>query len=215
LGSLLERLCGLFSCPGGAAGETGPMRLIVGLGNPGASFSGTRHNVGSEAVDLLAGRFGEPIKRRKFGALTSELAAGGHKVVLLKPQEYMNRSGQAVATAMGFYKLSSSDLMVVTDDLALPPGRIRLRSSGSAGGHNGLKDIISRLGTEDFARLRVGVGGPGAANTKDYVLTRPPQEEREAIERAIPAAVDALVCWLEEGIEAAMSRYNVRKSGDE
>ncbi|MBE0535155.1 MAG: aminoacyl-tRNA hydrolase [Phycisphaerae bacterium] len=188
------------------------MRLIVGLGNPGAAYAGTRHNVGFEVVDKLAARFGTDVKRKKFGSLTGEFAAGGGKVVLLKPQEFMNRSGQAVATAVGFYKVPLQDVMVVTDDLALEPGRIRMRPSGSAGGHNGLKDIILRLGSEDFGRLRVGVGGPGGGNTKDYVLSRPARDEREAIESAIAAAVEALSCWLQEGIDAAMSKYNVRKS---
>jgi len=210
LGGLLERLCGWFSGSGESVCEAGQMRMIVGLGNPGAAYKGTRHNVGFETVDLLAARYGVEVKRRKFGALAGEFSAGCGKVLVMKPQQYMNRSGQAVATAAGFYKLSPSDLMVVTDDLALPPGRIRLRASGSAGGHNGLKDIIGRLGTEDFGRLRVGIGGPGVVNTKDYVLSRPAEEELEAMNGAVGAAVEALVCWLEEGIDAAMRKYNVR-----
>ena len=215
MGGLLERVLGWFSGSARPAGEAGPMRLIVGLGNPGAAYKGTRHNVGFEAVDLFAARYEAQIKRRNFGALTGEIAAGGQKILLMKPQEYMNRSGQAVATAAGFYKLASSDVMVVTDDMALSPGQIRLRASGSAGGHNGLKDIIGRLGTEDFGRLRIGIGGPGVVNTKDYVLTRPPAEDRDAIQRAISTAADALACWLGEGIDVAMSKYNVRKGGEQ
>lgn len=209
---MFKRLCGWFCSSGELPGETGPMRLIVGLGNPGAAYAGTRHNAGFEVVDLLAGRLGADVRRKKFGGLVGECTTNGRRVVLVKPQEYMNRSGEVAATVVGFHKVSLSDLMVVADDLALEPGRIRMRAGGSAGGHNGLKDIIRRLGTEEFGRLRVGVGGQGAANTKDYVLSRPSKGEREAIEHGIAVAVEALSCWLDEGIDAAMSRYNVRKT---
>ena len=197
---------------GKAPCDMAEIRLIVGLGNPGAGYDRTRHNAGFEVVDLFAERFGVDVKKKKFGGLFGECIIGDKKVLLLKPQSYMNRSGQAVATAVGFYKLTGTEVMVVTDDLALAPGRIRIRAKGSAGGHNGLKDIIARLGGEEFARLRVGVGGPGGRNTKDYVLSRPPADERESIAMAIAASVAALDCWISEGIEAAMTRYNVRSS---
>lgn len=184
------------------------MKLIVGLGNPGLQYVGTRHNAGFEAVDVFAGRIGAEVRKKKFGGLFGECMVGDTKVLFLEPQSYMNRSGQAVATALGFYKLSGSDVMVVADDLALEPGRVRIRPKGSAGGHNGLKDIIARLGGEDFGRLRIGVGGPGGSNTKDYVLSRPPADERELIEKAISISTQVLKCWIDEGIDMAMNKFN-------
>ena len=134
------------------------MKLIVGLGNPGSKYDQTRHNVGFMVVDAFAERYGAKVRRKKFNALFEEISVEATKILLLKPQQYMNRSGHAVATAAGFYKLDPVDILVVTDDMALEVGRIRLRAKGSAGGHNGLKDIIARLGTQDFPRLRVGIG---------------------------------------------------------
>lgn len=214
-GVLLRRFFGrlseLFKGAQEASCDMTETRLVVGLGNPGREYTGTRHNAGFEVVDLLAGRLGAEVNRKKFGGLFGECITGGRKVLLIKPQGYMNRSGQVVATVVGFYKLSLSDVMVVTDDTALEPGRIRIRAKGSAGGHNGLKDIIAKSGSEAFGRLRVGVGGPGGRDAKDYVLSRPPAEERQAIEKAIVLSVEALECWLAKGIDAAMNKYNVRQ----
>jgi len=211
---LAGRLCGLLG--GGRRARCCMMetRLIVGLGNPGREYAGTRHNAGFEVVDLLAWRLGTDIKRKKFGGLLGESVVGDKKVLLVKPQGYMNRSGQVVATVVGFYRLSLSDVMVVTDDMALDAGRIRIRARGSAGGHNGLKDIIARTGSEAFARLRVGIGAAGDMDARDYVLSRPPAGQREAIDRAIALSADALECWLTEGIDAAMNKYNVRQDAD-
>ena len=206
------RLCELFAGGREASCAMAETRLIVGLGNPGREYAGTRHNAGFEAVDLLAERLVADVKRKKFGGLLGECVVGDTKVLLVKPQGYMNRSGQVVATVLGFYKLSLSDVMVVTDDIALEPGRIRIRAKGSAGGHNGLKDIIAKSGSEAFGRLRVGVGGPGDRDRADYVLSRPPAEERRAIEKAIVLSAEALECWLAKGIDAAMNKYNVRQS---
>ena len=188
------------------------MKLIVGLGNPGSNYHDTRHNVGFMAVDALAERFGAAIRRKKFNSLTEEIRVGDTAVLLLKPQQYMNRSGHAVATAAGFYKLSGADILVVTDDMALDVGRIRLRAKGSAGGHNGLKDIIARLGHEDFARLRIGIGDSGPMDAADYVLSRFRGDERDVIDRTIHTAVEAVVCWLCDGVDLAMTRYNVKDS---
>jgi PTH1 family peptidyl-tRNA hydrolase len=199
---------------GKAPCDMAEIRLIVGLGNPGAGYDRTRHNAGFEVVDLFAEQFGVDVKKKKFGGLFGECIIGDKKVFLLKPQSYMNRSGQAVATALGFYKLTGAEVMVVTDDLALAPGRIRIRAKGSAGGHNGLKDIIARLGGEEFTRLRVGVGGQGGQYTKDYVLSRPPADERQEIAMAVAASVAALDCWISKGIDAAMNRYNVRNNDE-
>ncbi len=186
------------------------VRMIAGLGNVGSEYTGTRHNVGFEVVDLLAGRLGVDVKKRKFGGLFGETVFGDRKLILLKPGKYMNRSGEVVATAVGFYKISLSNIIVVSDEMALEPGRIRIRSQGSAGGHNGLSDIISKLGSSDFARLRVGIGSAGGVAGADYVLSRPAAAERELIDKSIARSVEALECWLCDGIEEAMNRFNVR-----
>jgi len=185
------------------------VRLIVGLGNPGREYQGTRHNVGFETVDRLGARLQVEIDRKKFGGLLGQGACGSRRVLLLQPLQYMNCSGQVVATAAGFYRVSPVDMLVVTDDMALEPGRIRLRAQGSSGGHNGLADIIEKLGTDRFARLRIGIGAATQV-ARDYVLSRPPAEERVRLDEAINRAVEAALCWLDEGIETAMNRYNVK-----
>ncbi|MHC4237742.1 MAG: aminoacyl-tRNA hydrolase, partial [Planctomycetota bacterium] len=186
------------------------MKLIVGLGNPDSQYDQTRHNVGFMVADALAERFGARVRRKKFNALAEEIYAEDTKVVLLKPQQYMNRSGHAVATAAGFYKLTAADVLVVTDDMALDVGRLRIRGKGSAGGHNGLKDIIARLGSDDFSRLRVGIGDSGRMDAADYVLSRFSADEREVIDKAVQTAVDAICCWLRDGVDLAMTRYNAK-----
>ncbi|NLH16519.1 MAG: aminoacyl-tRNA hydrolase [Phycisphaerae bacterium] len=194
--------------------ESGSWRIVAGLGNPGTGYAGTRHNVGFETVDRLAEQFGVEIRRKKFGGLVGEGIFDNRKVVLLKPQEFMNCSGRAVSAALQFYKLGPSELLVITDDLALEPGVIRLRAKGSSGGHNGLSDIIAALGRDDFARLRIGIGGCPSATAKDYVLSRPSGPERQRIEAAMEQAVQAVLCWIHSGIETAMNRYNERKKLD-
>ncbi len=191
------------------------MKLIVGLGNPENKYDDTRHNVGFRVVDALAERFGATVRRKKFNALAEEVSAEGTKLLLLKPQQYMNRSGHAVATAAGFYKLGPADILVITDDMALDVGRIRLRAKGSAGGHNGLKDIIARLRSDDFFRLRVGIGDSGRMNAAAFVLSRFSADEREVIDRTIQTAVDAIVCWLRDGVDLAMTRYNTKNGSAE
>lgn len=188
------------------------VKLIVGLGNPGPEYDGTRHNVGFRVLDVLAERLGVKIRRRSFNALIEDAMLGDLKLVLLKPQQYMNRSGHAVATAAGYYKLAAGDVMVVLDDMALPTGQLRIRAKGSAGGHNGLKDIIAHLGTDTFARLRLGIGDCGSRDAAEYVLSRFGSSERSAVEQATEQAVDALLYWAQNGTVAAMNRYN--SSGD-
>ncbi|MFZ9023958.1 MAG: aminoacyl-tRNA hydrolase, partial [Anaerohalosphaeraceae bacterium] len=151
---------------------------------------------------------------KKFNALTEEVHAEGTKLLLMKPQDYMNRSGHAIATAAGFYKLGPVDVLVVTDDMALDVGRLRIRAKGSAGGHNGLKDIIARLGSDDFARLRVGIGDSGRMDAADYVLSRFSAEERAIVDNAVQTAVDAICCWLRDGVDIAMTRYNAKNEAD-
>ncbi len=185
-------------------------RLIVGLGNPGAKYERTRHNAGFMVLDALAERLGVAIGRKAFGGRVAETTLGDRKLVLLKPQQFMNRSGHVTATAAGYYKIPPRDVMVVLDDLALPVGQIRLRAKGSAGGHNGLKDMIARLGTDAFARLRVGIDDAAQRDTVDYVLSRFDSDQQAAVEQAAARAVEALLCWAQDGIEAAMNRYNSR-----
>ncbi|MEN6309107.1 MAG: aminoacyl-tRNA hydrolase [Anaerohalosphaeraceae bacterium] len=188
------------------------MKLIVGLGNPGKEYAGTRHNVGFDVIDGLARRLGVSIGQKKFGSLLGETLVDDCKVLFLKPQTYMNLSGQAVATAAGFYKLPISELIVVADDMALRPGLIRIRPGGGSGGHNGLRDILSRLGTEQFARLRVGIGVSEYPDSRDYVLGRPGREDGELITAAVARSQDALLCWIREGLAAAMNRFNERNN---
>lgn len=190
--------------------KEGAVRLIVGLGNPGKSYDNTRHNVGFMVIDALAAMYGEKVKRKKFNALTEEIRAEGHKLLLVKPQQYMNRSGHAVATAAGFYKISPEHVLVVTDDMALETGRLRLRAKGSAGGHNGLKDIIARLGTDRFPRLRIGIGDSGRTDAADYVLSDFKGDEKERIEQAVQMAVKAVLSWVRDGIDIAMTTYNAK-----
>ncbi len=183
------------------------MKLIVGLGNPGKQYAGTRHNVGFDVIELLAGRWRIGMTVEKFHGWFGKGEIHGESVVLLRPTTFMNRSGRAVADAGRFYKLELDDLMVVSDDTALPPGRVRIRTSGSAGGHNGLQDIIDCLGSAEWSRLRLGIGEP-VGNPTTYVLSRVADEESSAMDRGRRWAADALECWLQRGLEAAMNEYN-------
>ncbi|MEM8783648.1 MAG: aminoacyl-tRNA hydrolase, partial [Planctomycetota bacterium] len=189
------------------------MKLIVGLGNPGPQYAQTRHNAGFMVVDALARRHGLTGERSKFHALTLEgaiPASGGlHRVALMKPITFMNRSGLAVNEARAFFKLAPEDLLVLVDDLALPTGHIRVRATGSAGGHNGLKDIERVLGTRDYPRLRIGIDRPpGRIPQIDYVLGKFSDAERDAIDPALPRACDAIEHWLAEGTEKTMTKFN-------
>ena len=184
------------------------MKLIVGLGNPGKEYKGTRHNVGFEVVDLLTEVLGTDVKKRKFGARFGEGEYAGTKVLLLKPWRYMNRSGEVVATAVGFYRLSVGDVLVVSDDMWLEPGRIRVRAKGSSGGHNGLVDVLEKLGTDEVVRLRIGIGQSDEADSVDYVLGRPSKEQRALIADGIGRAKEAALCWVKNGVDETMARFN-------
>lgn len=184
------------------------VKLVVGLGNPGPEYEQTRHNLGFKVIEALDEALGLAVKRQKFGARVGEGFYRGHKLILMKPWQYMNRSGQAVATAVGFYKLPLSDVIVITDDMALEPGKIRVRAKGSAGGHNGLSDIIAKLGSNAFARCRVGVGACPGAEAVGYVLGKPGAEERPLLNEAILRARDAVLCWLDFGIDKTMNDFN-------
>ena len=185
------------------------MKIVVGLGNPGDEYINTRHNTGFKVIDSLAEALKIEVRKRKFGARLGSGEFAEKKLILLKPWKFMNRSGQAVATATGFYKLDLKNLIVVTDDMALEPGRIRLRAKGSAGGHNGLTDIIEKLGTNEFSRCRVGIGcNIDQVDQVDYVLSRPNENQKALLDKAIENARDAVLCWIEYGIETAMNKFN-------
>jgi PTH1 family peptidyl-tRNA hydrolase len=188
------------------------MKLVVGLGNPGRKYAGTRHNVGFDVVALLARRFNAPAPRSDFQAEVTEAAIHGERALLAAPQTYMNLSGRSVRQIVDFYKLPLDQLLIVCDDLNLPPGRLRLRASGSAGGQKGLQNIIEHLGTEDFPRLRLGIGRPPPQiDAVDYVLMRFPTEERELIARAVEQAADAVDVWVRVGTSAAMNQVNAAR----
>jgi PTH1 family peptidyl-tRNA hydrolase len=184
------------------------MQMIVGLGNPGKRYADTRHNVGFKVVDLLCETTGIQIDKKSFGGHLGKGEFAGKDVLLMKPWQFMNCSGRPVADTIGFYKLHLSDVLVVVDDMWLEPGQIRLREKGSAGGHNGLTDIVEKLGTENVPRLRIGIGQCQADGAVDYVLGKPGSDEAELVNKGIEQAREAAVCWLKEGIGPAMTKFN-------
>jgi len=186
----------------------GDMKIVAGLGNPGDDYVNTRHNMGFKVIDSLAEVLETKVKKRKFGARFGSAEFADKKLILLKPWQYMNRSGQSVATALGFYKLSVGDLFVITDDMDLEPGRIRIRAKGSAGGHNGLADIIEKLGTSEFTRCRIGIGRSREEDAVDHVLDKPAKEEEPLLAGAIERARKAALCWIEYGTEKTMNEFN-------
>lgn len=182
--------------------------LIVGLGNPGRRYANTRHNLGYKLVDLLARRWQIAVDRKIFHALAGDGRFGRHKVVLIKPLTYMNNSGQAVQAAIGFYKQPLEQLLVINDDLAMPVGRLRIRPSGSAGGHKGLADIIGRLGQQDFPRVRIGIDQAGDDDAVEHVLSAFTSEQEPQIQRTLLRAAEAVEMILENGLDMAMTQYN-------
>jgi len=184
------------------------VRLVVGLGNPGPEYAETRHNLGFKVIEALENALGIEVGQRKFNARIGEGRRGNVKVILMKPWQFMNRSGGPVAAAVGFYKLDLRHVMVVTDDRALKPGVIRVRAKGSAGGHNGLADIIEKLGSDEFPRCRVGIGQCPGDEAVAYVLGRPQPQERPLLNEAILRTRDAVLCWLDHGIGKTMNEFN-------
>ncbi|MFO0951149.1 MAG: aminoacyl-tRNA hydrolase [Isosphaeraceae bacterium] len=184
------------------------MKLVVGLGNPGSKYDGTRHNIGFELVDRLAAGGARVTFNRKFDGLLAESEIEFQRVLLLKPQTFMNLSGRSVSQAMRFYKLDLSDLLVVCDDLNLPLGKLRIRGGGSDGGQKGLRDITSALGADVYARLRVGIGERGEADAADFVLSRFRSSERPVMDDALILASQAVAVWVAQGLAAAMNRFN-------
>ncbi len=184
------------------------MKMVVGLGNPGDKYVDTRHNIGFRVIDALADALGIEVKTRKFSGRLGIGEFAGKKLILLKPWQFMNCSGQVVATAAGFYKLPIGDLLVISDDMALEPGIIRIRAKGSSGGHNGLADIIEKIGSDNFSRLRLGIGQRGTADAADFVLDRPTKEEKPLLDETIEQAKKAVLYWIKNGIEKTMNEFN-------
>ncbi len=192
------------------------MKLIVGLGNPGSEYRDTRHNVGFLVIDELTARWRVSDQwREKFGALHVKTTVGAEPVIVAKPLTFMNLSGHAIAGLAGFYKIDPPDVFVVTDDVALPVGRLRARREGGAGGHNGLKSVIEHLGTQAFPRMRVGVGrGDDRRDLTDHVLGRFDADERDTVSAAVLRAADATETFLRDGIERVMNAFNAAEKQD-
>lgn len=189
------------------------MYIIVGLGNPDRQYQNTRHNIGFDVIDVIADKNNITVKERKHKALIGKGFVGGQKAVLVKPQTYMNLSGESVREVIDFYKADEkSELIVVSDDISLDVGQIRIRKKGSAGGHNGLKNIILHLGHDEFQRVKMGVGQkPEGYDLVDYVLGHFPKEEREIMDESAKRAADAIEVMIAEGADAAMNMYNSAK----
>lgn len=184
--------------------------LIVGLGNPGDQYENTRHNVGFRALDELAEIAGVPVQKLKYKALTNICTLSGCKVLLMKPVTFMNLSGEAVGEAARFFKIPPERVLVFSDDTSLPVGKLRIRKSGSAGGHNGLKSIIQHLGTDQFPRIKIGVGGKPHPDydMADWVLGKFPPEDKKVIDEMVQKAARAAEYYIKEGPDKAMGRYN-------
>ena len=189
------------------------MYIIAGLGNPTKEYDNTRHNIGFAAIDALADKYGISVSDMKNKALMGKGVINGNKVMLLKPLTYMNLSGEAIRAAVDYYKIDEkSELIVIYDDISLDPGQLRIRLKGSAGGHNGIKNIIAHLGTQEFPRIKVGVGNkPPRMDLADYVLGRFPKEERGLMEDAFKEAAEAVEVMIKEGAGIAMNRFNGHK----
>ena len=191
------------------------MYIIAGLGNPTREYEKTRHNVGFEVIDVLADRLGTTVEEKKFKGCYGRGIIGGQKVLLLKPQTFMNLSGESVRAAADFYKVDPEHIIIVYDDISLDPGQLRIRLKGSAGGHNGIKNIIAHLGTQEFPRIKVGVGAkPPKMDLADYVLSRFGAEEQKIMDEAFGEAAEAAVMMMTTGAERAMNHYNAKKKAE-
>lgn len=189
------------------------MYIIAGLGNPTKEYDKTRHNVGFSVIDVLADRMGIDVTEKKHRALCGKGMLEGQKVILAKPQTFMNLSGESVRSLVDFYKVSADEVIIIYDDISLEPGQLRIRAKGSAGGHNGIKNIIAHLGTQEFPRIKVGIGEkPKNMDLADYVLSRFSKGEQELMEDAFREAADAAAMMVSQGIDPAMNHFNAKKA---
>lgn len=185
------------------------MYLIVGLGNPEQDYSETRHNMGFNAINKLAEKYEIDVNKKKFDSLYGEGIIEGEKVILLKPQTYMNLSGNAIIQVVNFYKIQMANICVIYDDMDIEPGKIKIRKKGGPGSHNGMKSVVSNLQTEEFARIRIGIGSPKEnQDTISYVIGAIPKEEVKTLENGVLQAVEAVSTIIKEGIDKAMNKFN-------
>lgn len=192
------------------------MYVIAGLGNPTKEYDKTRHNVGFASIDVLADKYGIDVSERKHKALCGKGVIEGQKVILIKPQTFMNLSGESIREVMDYYKITPEEIVVIYDDISLEPGQLRIRLKGSAGGHNGIKNIIAQLGSQEFPRIKVGVGAkPPRMDLAAYVLSRFGTGEQKLMDEAFRDAADAAVMMITDGAERAMNHYNTRKKAEE
>lgn len=188
------------------------MYLIAGLGNPSRTYEGTRHNIGFTMIDAIGNKFGIDVTTKKHKALVGRGIIDGMRVILAKPQTYMNLSGESIREIADFYKIEPENIIIIYDDISLDVGQLRIRKKGSAGGHNGIKNIIAHLGTQEFPRIKVGIGNkPEGWDLADYVLSKYSKAEQEALEEASEGVVGAVKLMLMDDIEAAMNKYNAKK----
>ncbi|MBQ2282672.1 MAG: aminoacyl-tRNA hydrolase [Agathobacter sp.] len=191
------------------------MFIIAGLGNPDKKYENTRHNIGFDFIDALGAKYNIPVKEKKHKALVGTGYIEGVKVLLVKPQTYMNLSGESLREVMDFYKIDpEEEMLIVFDDISLAPGNIRIRKKGSAGGHNGIKSIIAHTGTQNFTRIKIGVGEkPAGWDLADYVLGHFPEEDRKLVDEAVSDAVTAAVYIMQQDTDRAMNEFNAKKQG--
>lgn len=213
MGGFWERIkTVLVSCPGKKE-DSGIMYIIAGLGNPTKEYDKTRHNVGFEVIDRLARVIGTTVEEKKFKGCYGRGSIGGEKVLLLKPQTFMNLSGESVRAAADYYKVDPEHIIIIYDDISLDVGMLRIRKKGSAGGHNGIKNIIAHLGTQEFPRLKVGVGAkPGKMDLAAYVLSRFSSQDRLLMESAFGEAAGAVEVMISKGTDTAMNQFNGHKA---
>ena len=188
------------------------MYLIAGLGNPSRTYEGTRHNIGFTMIDAIGNKFGIDVTTKKHKALVGRGMIDGMRVILAKPQTYMNLSGESIREITDFYKIEPENIIIIYDDISLDVGQLRIRKKGSAGGHNGVKNIIAHLGTQEFPRIKVGIGNnPEGWDLADYVLSKYTKAEQEALKEASEGVIGAVKLMLADDIEAAMNKYNAKK----
>ena len=187
------------------------MYIIAGLGNPGKKYENTRHNIGFITIDSLASKHNITVDKLKFKALVGEGRISGQKVILVKPQTYMNLSGESVQEVMNFYKVDPQNLIVIYDDIDIDLGTLRIRKSGSAGTHNGMRSIVQHINSTDFPRIRIGMGGPSKGDLVDFVIGGMSKAESEVLKETVDNATEAIDCIIESGIDMSMNRFNTRK----